>query len=115
MKRLNLFVLCVLITAFAIGCAQGPKSQNASEAIDHAQTLQSVEDQAKYLVSEANGFINSKQFDEAIKSAKYILSKLDAESKEAQSIIEKAQAELKKMAEEKAAEMKAKLNSALGK
>ena len=50
-------------------------------------------------------------FDEAIKTAKYILSNLDSESSAAEDIIERAAAGLEKLAEQKMAEVKGKLGS----
>ena len=116
MKRITT-VLVAVSFVFAVGimgCSQKPQSANSSEAIEQAKTLQSVEEQAKFLGKEANAFINSEQFDEAIKTAKYVLSKLDKESQEAKSLIERAKQELETMAREKAEEAKAKLKEKLG-
>lgn len=116
MKKTALFLLVVCVAAgmSLAGCAQKPESSNASEAINTASSMATAQEQAKYLVKEANAFINSQQFDEAVKAAKYVLSKLDPESAEAKSILEKAKAEIKKLAEAKAAEMKDKLSSKFG-
>lgn len=113
------FPFLIVVLSFAIGlviygCAQKPTAANSNEAISHAQTLSSLEEQGKYLAKEANAFINSQQFDEAIKTAKYILGKIDGESAQAKSIIEKATAEIQKLAEKKAEEMKADLKNKLG-
>jgi hypothetical protein len=108
MKKWTLLIVAVLCI-FVVGCAQQPESENASGAIAAAKKLENVEAQVNYLVKEANAFISSEQFDEAINSAKYILKELDAESIQAKSIIEKAQVELKAYAEKKAAEAKAEL------
>ena len=111
MKRnqIVLSVLCAVFVFGLIGCAQQPKSANSSEAIQQAKNLKTAEEQVKYLVSEANAYINSEKFDESIKIAKYILSELDKNSVEAKSILEKAQAEIKALAEKKAEEAKAAL------
>ena len=95
----------VLIAGAAIftGCAQKPQAENAQQAIEQSKTKGSVEAQAQYLVSQANAFVNSQKFDEAIQSAKYVLANLDANSQEAKSVIEKATEQLKQMAQEKAA------------
>ena len=113
MKKLGLILLCAL---FIVGCAQQPKSENASEAISHAKTLETVEAQADYLISEANAFVNSEQFDEAIKTAKHVLANLDGDKykQEAQAIIEEAKAELEAMAKAKAEEAKKALQEKLG-
>jgi len=80
-----------------IGCTK--KAANSQEAIQQAQELKTPEEQAKYLISQANAFINSKEFDQGIKTAQYVISNLDRNSQEAQSIIEKAKEELKKAAQ----------------
>jgi uncharacterized membrane protein len=65
-------------------------------------------------VKEANAFISSEQFDQAINTAKYVMSNLDKDSTDAKSIIETAKMELKKMTEKKAEEMKGELQNKLG-
>ena len=103
-------IIAGLIAVFiALGCGQ--RAQNSSEAIELSKAKATVEAQAQYLVQQANSFINSDQFDEAIKTAKYVLSNLDSNSVAAQNIIEKAQAELKKLADQKIEEVKGKLGN----
>ena len=104
-------VSVVLLAALVVGCAQKPKAANSKEAVEQAKQLENVEAQVQYLVKEANAFINSKQFDEAVNTAKYILSNLDKESAQAKTILEKAQEELKKLAEAKAQELKKSIGS----
>lgn len=106
MKKKMIFLFIAVFACVLTGCAQQSKSENSQQAIEQAKTLQTVEEQAKYLVSEANAFINSKKFEEAVATAKYILAELDGNSQEAKSILERAQEELKKLAEQKAAELK---------
>jgi len=110
-KSLPVLLIAALLV---VGCTQKPKSANSGEAIQHANTLQSVEAKVNYLVSEASAFLNSEQFDEAVKMAKYILSKLDSNSQEAKSILEQAKAKLEAMAREKAEELKGDLKNKLG-
>ncbi len=111
----------LLITVFLTGavlavssCSQQPKSASASQAIEQSKALQTTDAQAKYLIDQANAFVNSKNFDEAIQTAKYVLANLDANSAEAKSILEKAAAEMKKVALQKAEEVKKSLGG-LGK
>ena len=54
--------------------------------------MKTVEEQVNYLVSQANAFINSQEFDQAIKTSQYILRNLDKSSEEAKGIIETAKA-----------------------
>lgn len=113
-NKLFLVSAAIVFSIVILGCAQQPSTNNSTEAINHAKQLPSVEEQTKYLVKEANAFINNDKFDEAIKTAKHVLAKLDANSSEAKSIVEKAKEELKALAEKKAAEVKDKLNEKLG-
>ena len=93
MRYLNrgLLMASVLTIFMVLGCGQ--RAQSSSEAIELSKAKATVEEQAKYLVQQANSFISSDKFDEAIATAKYVLSNLDANSAEAKSIIEKAQAD----------------------
>jgi hypothetical protein len=102
-------ILGLIVALMVFGCGQ--RVQNSGEAIELSKAKATVEAQAKYLVAQANGFINSDQFDEAIKTAKYVISNLDSNSTAAQDIIEKAQAELKKIADQKLQEVKGKLGN----
>ena len=112
MNKFNVTVILLTLIAAISGCAQQqPQAATASQAIEQSKTKGSVDEQAKYLISQANAFVNSQKFDEAIKSAKYVLANLDANSQEAKSIVERATAEIKKMAEAKAGELKQKLGS----
>ncbi|MCK5179882.1 MAG: hypothetical protein KAR32_10160 [Candidatus Omnitrophica bacterium] len=108
-SKIKIFVVGLIIGFVALGCGQ--KAKSSSEAIELSKAKATVEAQAKYLIQQANGFINSDQFDEAIKTAKYVLSNLDSKSTAAQGIIEKAQAELKEIANQKIQEVKGKLGS----
>ena len=60
----------MVLAVAAAGCAQKPKSANSSEAIQQAKQLESVEAQVNYLIREANAFISSQQFDEAVNTAR---------------------------------------------
>ena len=112
MKRFYSILTVLLLIGSVSGCAkQQPQAATADQAIEQSKSQGSVDAQAKYLVSEANAFVNSQKFDEAIATAKYVLANLDANSQEAKSVIEKATAELKAMAEQKAQELKNKLNN----
>jgi len=109
MKRLfmRFVTLAMLVGFLAAGCA--PKAADSQQAIAQSKTMKTADDQAKHLVGQANAFINSKNFDEAIKTAQYILSNLDQNSADAKSILEKAQAELQKSAQAAEGDMKNKL------
>ncbi|HOD11866.1 MAG TPA: hypothetical protein PLO93_06445 [Candidatus Omnitrophota bacterium] len=89
-------VLCLCCSVF-FGCEK--KAGSASEAIDSAQSLKTVSEKADYLIKQAEAFYNSKEFQQAIQVAQYVLNNLDKESKPAQSLIEKAKAELQAAAQ----------------
>lgn len=108
-KKLIVIVSILFIGASIWGCTQ--KAANSSEAIQAAQAKQTVDQKVSYLVSQANAFVSSKEFDEAIKTAQYILSNLDKDSAAAQSIIEKAKAEMQKAAQAAVSDVKDKLPS----
>ena len=99
-----------LIFAVA-GCAQQKPAASSQEAIQQSKEMKTVDEQVKYLVSQANSFINSQKFDEAVQTARYILSNLDQNSVEAKSILEKATAQMKEAANKAMGDVKNKLGS----
>ena len=115
MRKLNLWIIImavVLMSSFS-SCAQQPKSANSSEALKAASTMQTTEEKVKFLISEANAFVSSKKFEDAVSTAQYILSNLDANSADARSILEKARADIEKLAQAKIAEAKAEAGKAV--
>ena len=111
MKNLLIsFFFFSLILASLQGCNQ-QKAASSQDAIQQSQAIKTVDEQVKYLVSQANTFINSKNFDEAIKISQHILQDLDSNSQEAKTILEQAKAGLKKIAEQKVAEVKSDLTN----
>jgi len=113
MKHLKAYaVVLVALSFIVVGCAQ--RAATPEEAIQQAQSKPSVDAQVNYLVGQANAFISSEKFEDAIKIAKHILSNLDANSQEAKSLIERAQEEITKMAQQKIEEAKGDVKNALG-
>ncbi len=74
------------------GCSK--QAASSSEAIQHAKTLKTPERQADYLVSQTRAFVNSEDYQEAIKTAHYVLSSVDAHSHAATDLLEQAKAKL---------------------
>lgn len=111
MKRTAaIFIVVSLIGGLTVfGCAK--RAANSQEAISNAKSMKTVEEQVNYLVGQANGFVNSKNFDEAINTAKYVLANLDSNSQAAQNIVTKATEEMKKAAMGAVDDMKKKLGS----
>ena len=94
---LSLFV-CLSLTIFlSTGCTQ--KVASVSEAINNAQALKTVQEKADYLVKQAEAFYNSKEFQQAIQIAQYVLNNVDRNSQAAKDLIEKAKAQLQAIAQ----------------
>lgn len=110
MKRALLAGLVICLGVGVIlnaGCAR--KAESAKEAIEQAKTLESVEQKVDYLLKQARAFYNSKEFQESIQIAQYVLSNLDKDSLQAKDLIEKAKAKLKEAAEQAADDVTKKL------
>lgn len=107
-------VVAVVVVMTGCGQAQKPQAANSAQAIQQTQSMPDVQAKVQYLVKEANAFLSSQKFDDAVNTAKYILSNLDKNSADAKSILEKAQAELKKLAEQKVNEVKGDLQKTIG-
>ncbi len=109
-KFLTLFFSFSFMITLLQGCSQ-QKAASSQDAIQQSQNIKTLDEQVKYLVSQANTFVNSKNFEEGIKISQHILQNLDSNSSEAKTILEKAKAELKKLAEQKVAEVKSDLTN----
>lgn len=111
MKSYRIAALAVVMSLVALGCGgSAPQAKSSSEAIELSKAKTEVKAQVDYLVSQANQFINSEKFDEAVNVAKYILSDLDQNSDKAKAIMEKAKVELQKAAQGALDDAKKKLN-----
>lgn len=116
MQTVKILFVSLICSLVVIGCAQNPESANSKEAIDYAKTLETVEEQADYLIKEANAFISSEQYEEAISTAKHVLSNVNVEQykEEAQAIIEEAKTKIEAMAKAKVEDAKAAVKDKLG-
>ena len=52
--------------------------------------METTEQKADYLLKQANAFYNSKEFQEAVNTAQYILRYLDKDSQQAKDLLQKA-------------------------
>ncbi len=68
-----------------------------------------VKSKIKELIAKAKEYLNQGQYEKAVSVAKEILSKFDANSKEAKDILATATAKIKEMAQEKMGDVKNKL------
>jgi hypothetical protein len=95
------------------GC--GAKKEASSQAaIENTKTMASVDEKVNYLVGQTKAFINSKEFDQAVATASYILRNLDGNSQEAKNLLEKAKNEMTAQAKKGMEDVKKQL-SAFGK
>ena len=91
MRRALVSVVAIALVAgslMIVGCGQ--KATSSSEAIQHAQTLQTPQEQANYLISQAQAFLNSKHYQEATATAQYILANVDKNSQQAKELLQRA-------------------------
>ena len=108
-KRL-LPVLIVGLSFCLIVAGCGPKKEASSrDAIEAAKSLETVKEQADYLIAQAKAFYGSKQFQDAIDAAQYVLRYLDKDSQAASDLIQKAKDALTKQAQSVVDDAKKKL------
>ena len=107
MKVLAAIIISLfLVTALTLtGC--GPqKAETSRDAINTAKTMETKQEQVEYLVSQAQAFINSDQFQGAIDIAQYVLQYLDRDSAQARSLLDQAKSALAAQAQKAAEEAK---------
>lgn len=110
MKRLLLLAIVVgLGFGLLLNCGCTKKAASSSEAIQNAQALKTVQEKVDYLMNQAEAFYNSKEFQQAIKTAQYVLSNLDRNSQAAKDLIERAKAQLQAAAQKAAGDVSKKL------
>lgn len=83
------FLLILMLALVVAGCGQ-KKEATSREAINVAKTMETVEQKAEYLIGQAKAFYSSKEFQQAIKIAQYVLVNLDKDSQTSKDIIAKA-------------------------
>jgi len=92
-NRILVLALTVFFAVNLWGCGQ-PKAESSKAAIDKAKAMETIEEKTKYLISQAEAFYNSKQFQEAMDTAQYVLRHVDKDSQKAASLLEKAKQDL---------------------
>ena len=95
MSKLFIVMLtgCLVLTLSLLGCGQ-KKTTSSSEAIQTAKGMETVEQKVDYLIGQAKSFYNSKEFQQAVDIAQYILTYLDNDSQAAKDLLERAKNEL---------------------
>lgn len=101
------FICICCVFLMGTGCAQ--KTVSVSEAIQNSQALKTVQEKVSYLVKQAEALYNSKQYQQAIDVAKYVLSNLDSKSLEAKALIQKATTQLQAAAQKAVGDVSNKL------
>ena len=90
----GLLLAAVAIVGLGVLAGCSKQAASSSEAIQHAKTLKTPERQADYLVSQAQVFVKSEDYQEAIKTAQYVLSSVDTHSQAATDLLGQAKAKL---------------------
>jgi len=99
-KNLMLFAVCCLALSLGVtGCGR-QKAASSGEAIEASRAMQTVEQKVDYLVGQAEAFYNSKEYQEAVTTAQYVLNSLDQNSQEAKDLLLKAKEALVARAQE---------------
>jgi len=110
MKRL-IFVTIVMVSSLTLslaGCAQ-KQAVSSKEAVETANTLETVNQKVDYLIKQAKALYDSKEFQEAVAVAQHILKYLDSNSQEAKNILERAKEALADATKGAAEDVKSKL------
>jgi len=90
----GLLLAAVAIAGLGVLAGCSKQAVSSLEAIQHAKTLNTSKQQADYLVSQAQAFVNSQDYQEAITTAQYVLSSVDAHSQAATDLLEQAKTKL---------------------
>lgn len=107
MNKNTLFIVVALlcISVVLIGCG-AKKEASPQAAIQKSEAMATVQQKADYLVGQAKAFYNSKQYNDAMSIAQYVISYVDANSQAAKGLIEKAKDALAAQAKQAAESMK---------
>ena len=93
MRELFLSAMFIIFSSLsAVGCASHASS--SSEAIQHAKTLRTSQQQADYLVTQAKAFLGVKDYTEAVKTMQYVLASIDINSQPAKEVLDQARQQL---------------------
>jgi hypothetical protein len=99
MRTLFVMLLVVVLGMGVMLAGCGPQKEASSQAaIEKSKSMATVEEKADYLIKQAETFMNSKDFQQAVEVAQYVLAEVDKESVKAKDLLEKAKAELEKAA-----------------
>jgi hypothetical protein len=85
----KMFVIMLALVLVVSGCGT-QKAESGKAAIQTAKTMETAQEKTDYLVSQAKAFYNSKEFQDAVDTAQYVLRYLDRDSQEARDMLKKA-------------------------
>ena len=108
-KTLLLGIVICLSCGMLLSAGCTKKSASVNETIQNSQSLKTIQEKADYLIKQAEAFYNSKQFQQAIETAQYVLNNLDNSSQQAKDLIEKAKAQLQAAAQKAVGDVSNKL------
>lgn len=105
MKRLFIFAISlVLVSGLVLSGCGTPKAESGKDAIETAKAMETVKEKTEYLIGQAQAFYDSKEFQDAVDVAQYVLRYLDRDSQAAKDLLQKAKDELAAQAKAAAGE-----------
>jgi hypothetical protein len=113
MKVTGFLAVMALSGLVLYGCGRGgtPPAANSAQAVQTSKTIESKPDQINYLLGQATHFLDSKEYQQALDTANYILTKLDSNSDSAKTVVMKAKSGLQKTAQSAVTDIKKKLGA----
>ena len=98
-RSFNLVIAACLILSVAVAGCGVKKAESSRAAIDESKALATTQEKVDFLVGQAKAFYNSKQFQDAVDIAQYILRYLDKDSPQAKQLLENAKEQLTQAAQ----------------
>ncbi len=95
----KVLAIALLMGMSCVVCAGAVEPMSAADAIKNAQTLNTIKEKADFIMQKAQALYESKQFQQAIQAAQYVLANLDKNSTSAKDLIAKAKAQLQSSAQ----------------
>jgi hypothetical protein len=107
MKK-TLILALALTVSFTVGTSAWAQQKmlTVDESIQMVKTMQTAKQKADYLINQAKAFYSSKQFQQAVDLAKYVLSNIDKNSAGAKNILKDAEKQLAALAQQKVGDVK---------
>ncbi|MBN1871241.1 MAG: hypothetical protein JW800_01565 [Candidatus Omnitrophica bacterium] len=91
MKKHMVVLMCMfLVAGFMLAGCGAKKAESSKAAIDISKGMKTTEEKVDYLIGQAKAFYNSKEFQNAVDTAQYVLRYLDRESVEAANLFKQA-------------------------